>query len=81
MEEEEFLLILDYENMSIKDLNEAYTIIGSRSSSLCDGDIKGIIRQYRKLSKREFNYKTIEMKINNPPKIMKKAPRRNKNLN
>ena len=47
MEEEEFFLILDYENMSIKDLKEAYTIIGSRSSSLCDGDIKGIIRQYR----------------------------------
>ena len=81
MDEEEFLLILDYENMSIKDLKAAYTIIGSRSSSLCDGDIKGILIQFRKLSKREFNYKTIEMNVNKPPKIMKKAPRRKLNLN
>ena len=81
MDEEEFLLILDYENMSIKDLKTAYSIIGSHSSSLCDGDIKGILIQYRKLSNCEFNYKSIEMKVNKPPKIMKKAPRRNKNLN
>jgi len=81
MNNEKYLLILDYENMSLKDLKTAYSIIGTYSSSLCDDDIKYILIQYRKLSNREFNYKSIEMGIDKPPKIMKKAPRRKLNLN
>ena len=73
MVNEEYLLVLDYENMSIKALNEAYTIIGSFSSSLCDNDIRMIILRYRQITKKEFPYK--KMLDQSPPKIMKKAPR------
>ena len=69
------LLILDYENMDIRELKITYTIIGSNSTSLCDPEIRCIIGRYRELTNQEFNYRKIEMTKDKPPKIMKKAPR------
>lgn len=72
---DKFLLELDYENMSVKQLEYVYSIFGTHSSTLCDNEIKNIIIHYRKLTRKEFNYR-VKHKKEKTPIPMKKAPRK-----
>ena len=72
---EKYLLELDCENMSVKQLEYVYSVLGTHSSTLCDNDIRNIIIQYRILTKKEFNYH-VKHRKEKTPIPMKKAPRK-----